>query len=138
MKSNQDLYDELASYTLIHPDPAFIHQHIVDAFAAQTADEQIKPIKILFALVGLYLHIEKNYSGREVQLAHMRLGKKKMAWPRFELPEKRGSITISDVLKSAPGEERDREIHDWCVSVWDAYVACHREVKTFLDKQKIM
>jgi putative acetyltransferase len=53
--SEQEQYHELACYTLAHPDPGFIHQNIVDAFAAQTATEADKPIKIAFALVGLYL-----------------------------------------------------------------------------------
>jgi len=52
--SEQERYDELACYTLAHPDPGFIHQNIVDAFGAQTATEADKPIKIAFALVGLY------------------------------------------------------------------------------------
>jgi hypothetical protein len=57
--SEQEQYDELAYYTLAHPDPGFIHQNIVDAFAAQTASEADKPIKIAFALVGLYLCVVK-------------------------------------------------------------------------------
>lgn len=44
-------YNELAFYTLVQPDDAFIHQHIVDARIAQTADEQTKPISIVFALL---------------------------------------------------------------------------------------
>ena len=45
MVTDQAAYEELCYYTLAHGDPAFIHQHVVDAFAAQTADENIKPIK---------------------------------------------------------------------------------------------
>lgn len=54
-----DICNELAYYTFAHPDPPFIHQHLVDAFAAETADESTKPMKITFALIGLYLHVEK-------------------------------------------------------------------------------
>jgi hypothetical protein len=68
-----DAFHTLAFYTLAHPDPAFIHQHAVDAFAAQSADEETRPITLVFALVGLYLLMEKGYSGREVQRAHMRM-----------------------------------------------------------------
>jgi hypothetical protein len=53
---NQDAYDELCCYTLSHRDTSFIHQHVVDAFAAQTADERTKLIGLAFALIGLYLH----------------------------------------------------------------------------------
>jgi hypothetical protein len=34
MRSALDVYDELSAYTLRHSDPAFIHQHVVDALAA--------------------------------------------------------------------------------------------------------
>jgi uncharacterized protein DUF5946 len=60
----------LSAYTLTHSDPAFIHQHVVDAFAAQSADDTTKPITLTFALVGLYLHVEKGRTGRRVQLVH--------------------------------------------------------------------
>ena len=38
-------------------------QHVVDAYAAQTARASTKPITLAFALVGLYLHLEKNQTG---------------------------------------------------------------------------
>src|SRR6478736_2672756 len=69
----QDSFNELCYYTLAHGDPSFIHQHVVDAFAAQNADEQTKPIKLTFALVGLYLYVEKGFSGKRVQRVHMAL-----------------------------------------------------------------
>jgi hypothetical protein len=59
-----DLYDQLSLYTLSHADPSFIHQHVVDAFAAQHADDRTKPITLTFALVGLYLHAERGFSGK--------------------------------------------------------------------------
>ena len=84
--SSQDAYNELCGYTLTHFGPAFIHQHVVDAFAAQNADERTKPITLTFALVGLYLHVEKNYSGKQVQKVHMQLAKRKREWPPVALP----------------------------------------------------
>jgi hypothetical protein len=120
-QSVQDLYYELSYYTMSHSDPSFIHQHIVDAFAAQNADEQSKPIGVVFALVGLYLHIEKNFNGRQVQQTHMQMAKKRKVWPKIIPPNLRGAITISDVLKVPPGNERDDMIHKWCVSVWESW-----------------
>ena len=32
MPGLDDLYHEPSCYTLAHPDPSFIHQHIVDAY----------------------------------------------------------------------------------------------------------
>jgi hypothetical protein len=130
-ESHEALYHELAYYTLSHPDPRFIHQHAVDAFAAQTADENSKPIKLAFALIGLFLHIEKGYSGREVQRAHMRLARHKKAWPQFRPPRDRGQIRVSDVLRASPGAERDRAIEDWAASVWQAWREHHDQVAEF-------
>jgi hypothetical protein len=126
---NQAAYDELCCYTLAHGDPSFIHQHVVDAFIAQNANESTKPIGLAFALIGLYLHVEKHYSGKEVQQAHMFLARQKREWPTFPLPDDRGSITEVEVLASTPGIERDNAIDDWCKSVWTAYHDSHRLIQ---------
>ena len=117
----RDAYNELSAYTLTHRDPSFIHQHVVDAFAAQHADEHSKPIGVTFALVGLYLHVEKQFSGRQVQRAHMRMAQRKRTWPQFRLPLKRGDMTAVDVMAAPEGPERDAAIHAWCASVWTAF-----------------
>jgi hypothetical protein len=132
MSSNQDAYDELCCYTLAHGDPSFIHQHVLDAFAAQTADERTKPIGLAFALIGLYLHVERQFSGREVQRAHMILAKHKRVWPSFPLPRHRGSLTAADVLAAPAGDERDKAIHAWCASVWKAFRRNHQMVAELL------
>jgi hypothetical protein len=62
MTSDQDLYNELAYYTLSHGDASFIHQNLVDAYTAQHADEFTKPIAVVFAL-GRSLPV----SGKELQ-----------------------------------------------------------------------
>src|SRR5215472_16967519 len=56
-------YDEVYLYTMNRPE--FILQHVVDAFAVQTADRNSKPISVVFGLVGLYLRVEKQFSGRQ-------------------------------------------------------------------------
>src|SRR5438270_13347095 len=103
----QELYNQIALYTLAHGDRRFIHQHVVDAFAVQNAGAGTKPIAVAFGLFGLYLHVERGYSGREVQRAHMRLAQRRKHWPGFELPVRRGEITAADVLAAEPGPERD-------------------------------
>ncbi|MGH8161837.1 MAG: DUF5946 family protein [Gammaproteobacteria bacterium] len=133
MASERDAYDELCCYTLAHGDSSFIHQHVVDAFAAQDADEHDKPIRLTFALVGLYLHVERGFSGREVQVAHMKIARRKQRWPVFALPDGRGSITAADVLAASPGSERDRAIHVWCACVWQAFLDVHPKVVSLLE-----
>jgi hypothetical protein len=121
MTLDQDQFHELSYYTLAHRDGSFIHQHVVDAFSAQHADETTKPIEIVFALIGLYLHVEKGFTGKQVQKAHMQLAKQRKQWFRPELPHGRGVIGIADVLGEDPGPARDAMIHRWCVSVWEAW-----------------
>ena len=119
MPSDQDLYNELSCYTLEHADPSFIHQHIVDAYVAQHADENSKPIGVVFALIGLYLYVEKNFTGRQVQKLHMKLGRLRKQWERPHLPKELSAITVRDVLASPPGPSRDAMIRSWCASVWE-------------------
>ncbi len=135
MKSSQEDYNKLNYYTLSHQSPSFIHQHAVDAFAAQNADEHTKPITITFALIGLYLHIEKGYTGKEVQKAHMRLANHRLQWPSFDLPEERGSLTVTDVIKVPEGNKRDEMIDNWCISVWDAYRQIHEQIENLIQKE---
>lgn len=127
--NTQEQYTELAYYSLSHPDPAFIHQHLVDAFGAQNAEEGMKPIGLMFALAGLYLTVEKGYTGKQVQDAHIEMAKKRKDWPTFALPVDRGSITAADVLAIAPGPDRDQKILEWCQSVWDAYKNSQQQVR---------
>ena len=120
--SAEDPINELAFYTLARQDASFIHQHVVDAHTAQTADSKTKPIAIVFALVGLYLYTELHYSGKQVQQMHLKMARNKAAgWPAIVLPENRGDITVTDVLAAPPGDKRDDMIKLWCVAVWAAY-----------------
>ena len=56
-----EAYHQLSYYTLNHPEPdRFVHQHIVDAqtaHTAQTASADDRPISLLYALFGLYLAV---------------------------------------------------------------------------------
>ena len=126
-------FHDLSFYTLSLGDTEFIHQHIVDAFTAQNADIHSKPISVIFALAGLYLHLEKKFTGKEVQLAHIQMAKNKKEWPLINFPDFRGDITISDVLAEPPGTIRNQKIHEWCAVVWDAYRYNHAMVKQLVS-----
>lgn len=118
---SEEAFNELVFYTLSLQDASFIHQHVVDAYGVQTADSETKPIRVVFSLIGLYLYLEKNYTGKQVQHFHMLMSKNKIQWPKILLPEKRGDITVSNVLAAAPGLERDKMIKRWCEEVWESY-----------------
>jgi hypothetical protein len=126
--------DELTIYSLMHGDPSFIHQLVVDAYAAQHVTPSSKRIGVAFALIGLYLHIERGNTGREVQRAHIRLARKRKEWPVFDPPGERGTLTSVDVMRSPPGPRRDQAIEAWCASVWQAWHASHGRVAALLEE----
>jgi hypothetical protein len=128
-------YDEVYAYTMGRPQ--FILQHVVDAFAAQTAGPDSKPIGIVFALVGLYLHVEKHFSGGQVQKVHMLMSRRKRPWPIVSLPNNRGKITSSDVLAVPEGFARDTAIDDWCRSVWSAFADNRQSIINLLCEYQI-
>jgi hypothetical protein len=128
-------YDEVYAYTMGRA--GFILQHVVDAYAAQTASDRTKPIGIVFALVGLYLHVEREFSGLDVQQAHRQLAREKRQWPPIALPGDRGRVTVADVLEVPPGPERDRAIGEWCRSVWVAYGDTRQTIVNLLHEYRI-
>jgi hypothetical protein len=121
-------HEALQCYTLAHGHPSFIHQHVVDAWAAQHADARTKPIGLVFALIGLHLHVDKGLSGREVQRAHMALAQERRQWPSVPLPVERGTVTATTVMAAAAGPERDKAIDAWCASVWAAFRDSHETI----------
>lgn len=138
MASEQDAYNELSAYTLTRGYTVFIHQHVVDAFAAQYANGQTKPITVAFSLAGLYLRVEKGFTGRQVQDAHRQMAREKRSWPTFVLPEHRGAVTASEVMAAPPGIERDNAIDAWCSSVWAAFSMNRDAVVALLREYRIL
>jgi len=67
------------------------------------------------------MHVERGYSGTEVQRLHIAMGKSRIPWPPLKLPFHRGSMTVMDVIAFPPGLERDHAINAWCRSVWEAF-----------------
>jgi hypothetical protein len=133
--TDEEFYNELAYYTLSHSDPSFIRQHVVDASAAQYASEKTKTIQLVFALVGLYLYVEKGFSGRQVQKVHMQLAKRRKIWERPPLPRSRGAIAISDVMAAPAGRQRDLLIREWCISVWNTWSKERDKIVTLVKKE---
>ena len=132
-------YDHLYVYSGTRGRERFILQNVVDAHHAQTATEQTKPIVIIMALVGLYLHVERGFTGLQVQNVHMQLGRQKQQWPQIVLPPTRGAMTEDDVMKVAEGDERDAAISQWCRSVWDAFSAENRAtIINLLERHQVI
>ena len=135
MKPTRAAYDEVYVYTMGRP--GFILQHVVDAYAVQNANPDSPLIAVVFGLIGLYLYVERKFSGRQVQEVHKKLGHTKRQWPKIHLPEDRGRMTALDVLAAPEGPQRDKAIHDWCESVWNAFRDNRRLVIALVDECQI-
>jgi hypothetical protein len=121
----QQLFAELSGYTVTRGGPAFIHQHALDAFTTQHAALAARTIGPAFGLIGLYLLVEKNFTGRQVQRAHMDLVKRQKVWPKLAPPTGFAALTILDVLEASEGELRDEAILKWAAAVWDSWGHAH-------------
>jgi hypothetical protein len=135
MDTMRSAYDELYVYTMGRP--GFILQHVVDAWGAQTATTDSKPIRIVFSLVGLYLHVERHFAGHQIQNVHTKLGRRRRWWPVVDLPDDRGSLTAADVLSAPAGVDRDRAIDAWCECVWNAFRANRPRILELLQEHQI-
>jgi len=125
----RDVMNELSYYTLAHGDPRFIHQHLVDAYGTQHVRQSKSTIGAAFALAGLYLAVERGFTGRQVQKIHILMAAKSKQWPRFDPPEQVGPLTVADALAVEPGPDRDEKLMEWSASAWDAWSAQHDRVK---------
>ena len=132
--NSADAAATLTAYTLERGDAAFVHQHVVDALCAQDADASTPPMRLVFALVGLYLHVERRETGRQIQQAHAALAKRRPTWPKLTLPVARGALSAQDVLAEPAGAPRDAAIDAWCASVWAAYSPCRDAIVEFLRR----
>ncbi|WP_219834882.1 DUF5946 family protein [Paenibacillus sp. R14(2021)] len=124
-----ELYNQLSYYTMSHGQEAFIHQLSLDAYGAQHAGEGSRPITTAFSLIGLYLVVEHGFTGRQVQQAHMELGRKKTEWPDLTPPRAMGAITVQDVLQAEAGPVRDALIEEWVRYVWSTWSYAHDWVR---------
>jgi hypothetical protein len=115
------VYSHLQGYTVAKQDPEFIHQHAVDTYAAQHAGGPTRDITVAFGLIGLYLAVEKGYTGKQVQLAHMRIAKVRNDWPRLEPPDQPAPLTVMDVLQAGTDAQKDAMIRKWMGAVWESW-----------------
>ena len=121
------LFYELSGYTLSINDPGFIHQYIVDAYGAQHAGVPTNNIRVIFSLAGLYLATEHNYTGRQVQLVHMKIPKQ--IWPDLAPPDVPAPITVADVINTNTEEEKIGMIEKWARSVWESWWQQHNYIR---------
>lgn len=127
------LHWDLSDFTLSLQDADYIHQLASDAYTAQHSSLKLKPITMCFALIGLYLAVERGYTGKQVQQTHMALGLHALEWPRFYVPGKWGNLTVLDVLQS-PTEQHVSMIKKWAKTVWDIWEPEHQNVRLLVKQ----
>ena len=138
MCAGNDAQAELWAYTLGRGDAAFVHQHAVDALGAQCANGQTTPMQLTFALVGLYLHVERGYTGRQVQRVHAALARRRPStFLPLAPPVSRGTISAAHVVAAPAGPARDAAIRAWCADVWAAYEPYRDAVVEFLRAHEV-
>jgi hypothetical protein len=133
-----DPLHQLFCYTLNHPDPKFIHQHAVDANTLQQANATTKPLAVVFALVGLYLFLKEDFSGKSVQRVHMDLVAFKQQLPKYNLPTAKTEFTVATLLEASSGPERDLAIRNWCEAIWENWSNNELVIKSWLQMHKII
>jgi hypothetical protein len=136
--AEEEAYHALCAYSLSHGHAEFLNQHVVDAHTAQRADSSTRPMALAFALLGLYLHVERGWTGRQVLRAHIALARRKRGWPRLVVPRERGRVTAADVVRVPEGRERDDAVHAWCRAVWEAFDENRGAIVEFLGNRGIL
>ncbi len=123
------LYSELSAYSLSRGYERFIHQHVADAYGLQHGVDRPSNIGVAFTLIGLYLALERGFSGRDVQRAHMRLARLRKRWPACERPSEFARMNVDDVMRAAPGDDRDDAILHWAAAVWETWRSSHAQTR---------
>ena len=93
----------------------------------------MKPIATTFALVGLYLVNERNYTGKQVQQVHIALAKKSKAWSHFPTPKEKTWITIKEVTQS-PDNKKQELIKQWSKSVWKIWKPEKEKIVAMIER----
>lgn len=121
-------YQELTAYNLMGGRRDFIHQHAVDAYAAQHPGPPTKPISVWFGLVGLHLALDEARTGREVQLAHMRLAERRRTWAPLKPPADLTGMVVADVVARPADDTRDDALRRWAAEVWHHWTPMHQDI----------
>ncbi|PGL70146.1 DUF5946 family protein [Bacillus sp. AFS055030] len=133
--ATDDCFSDLSSYTLEKQDTNFIHQHAIDTYAAQHSGNNMKNITASFSVIGLYYAIVHDFNGKQVQRVHTLLSRQKYNWDALQSPDNSAySLTVYDVMKEQPGENRDKMLIKWMNDVWKCWNHQHEWVKNICNE----
>jgi len=115
------LFHTLSGIHFDEADPAFIHQVAVDCYGAQHAGGPARPITAVFSLVGLCLHLEHGFTGKQVQAAHAAMARGQKNWPVLLAPSVRYPVTVDSVVQCETASARTVQLKVWAQATWDAW-----------------
>jgi hypothetical protein len=130
----EELCMRLSVYTISLQDPEFLHQHAVDAYEASHGGGKTKAITVVFGLIGLYLALEKGYTGKEVQRAHMELARQNKDWPLLVPPHETPMVSILEVVQAKEGNERNQKMMEWARAIWQTWEKDHQFIADLTRK----
>lgn len=107
----------------------FYQQHFYDAYQAEFAGPETKPITLAFALAGLYLAVERGADGRRVQRAHGELAQRKELVPKVSYRH----AEVGFGVEQAAADPSDDSLSRWCRSVWAGYLDQQQVVRVWVD-----
>lgn len=115
------LSGEVVAFNHAHPERlAVLHQTCVDAYGLQHAGPRSRPIGVAFALNGLYLVLERGFTGLQARDAHAYLARTVPSWPAFTPPAEPGDVTVCDVALAGSVGEHIERVQEWGRAVWSA------------------
>ena len=124
-----ELHTQVQAYELEHPWLlSRCLQLRVDTYAAQHSGDQTSALSLAFALIRLFLALERGASGLDVRTAHQKLARRNITWPRLERPLSVGSLTVQALADVASPQAYADQVQSWAADVWDAWGARHDEV----------
>jgi hypothetical protein len=62
------------------------------------------------------------------------MAKSSKDWPKLRLPQERGEMTATDVVRFPEGAERDAAIERWSQSVWAAWREQHGAIAGLVNQ----
>jgi uncharacterized protein DUF5946 len=111
-----------------------VHMLTVDAYAVQHAGGRHPDKSIAVHLSGLHLTQEREVRPTSVPPLLQRLVAAVEAWPHFEPPAGRGTITVWDVALSGTPEDHAKNVRAWAGSVWKAWSEHHGAIAMFVSR----
>ncbi len=123
------LYGEVLGYEHEHlAELGGWHQLLVDTYGAQHVGPRSPAITGAFGLIGLYLTLERGWTGLRVRAAHQALAARYRDWPLLGRPPEAASMTVQDLAFAGTPAEYVEVLHDWAGTVWASWRREHPRI----------